>query len=95
MGSHEGNIINGNGVSGRDMEISVLPLGTKNKYKRMDSQLTDGGDDDLHHQAELENRRKTTRKFVFACAVFASLNNVLLGYGKISVFSRSCVYFVQ
>ncbi|CDP14766.1 unnamed protein product [Coffea canephora] len=88
MGSHEGNIINGNGVFGRDMEISVLPLGTKNKYKRMDSQLTDGGDDDSHHQAELENRRKTTRKFVFACAVFASLNNVLLGYGKISVFSH-------
>ncbi|XP_071907093.1 probable polyol transporter 4 isoform X1 [Coffea arabica] len=94
MGSHEGNIINGNGVFGRDMEISVLPLGTKNKYKRMDSQLTDGGDDDSHHQAELENRRKTTRKFVFACAVFASLNNVLLGY-DVGVMSGAILFIHQ
>lgn len=63
-----------------------LPLGAKNKYRRMDSELThdDGFDDDYDaslHRHQLE-RRRSTRKYVFACSVFASLNNVLLGYGK-------------
>ena len=84
MGIHDNNHITVNGVFGGDMDMSALPLGSKNKYKRMDSELTDG-DDDSHHHHQLEDRRKTTRKFVLACAIFASLNNVLLGYGKFSV----------
>lgn len=60
-----------------EMGMSDFPLGSKNKYKRMDSVFTD--DDD---QYQLEKRKKSTRKYVFGCAVFASLNNVLLGYGK-------------
>lgn len=63
-----------------------LPLGANNKYRRMDSQLThnDDFDDDYdasQHHRQME-RRKTTRKYVFACSVFASLNSVLLGYGR-------------
>lgn len=62
----------------------------KNKYKRMDSELTDFDDDideaTQHHHLQLE-RSKTTRKYVFACAVFASLNSVLLGYGNFISFS--------
>ncbi|CAI9089449.1 OLC1v1024021C1 [Oldenlandia corymbosa var. corymbosa] len=87
---------NGNGVYGGDMEMSVVPLGTKNKYKRMDSQLTfdeegDDHDDSHHHHHQLEQRKITTRKFVFACAVFASLNNVLLGY-DVGVMSGAILF---
>ena len=64
---------NGNGETG----VS-LALGSKNKYRRMDSELTE---DDDHYLRE--ERKSTIRKYVFACAVFASLNNVLLGYGKL------------
>lgn len=62
---------NGNGETG-------VALGSKNRYRRMDSELTE--DDDIHFP---EDRSETTRKYVLACAVFASLNNVLLGYGKL------------
>lgn len=74
---------NGNGEMG-------LVNGIKNKYTRMDSQLTDFDDDideaTQNHRIQLE-RSKTTRKYVFACAIFASLNSVLLGYGNFISFS--------
>lgn len=59
-------------------------LGFKNKYKRMDSEVNDDEFDDpnQHHQL---NRSQSTKKYVFACAVFASLNSVLLGYGNFLV----------
>ncbi|PIN06265.1 putative transporter (major facilitator superfamily) [Handroanthus impetiginosus] len=71
-------------------------VGVNNKYRRMDSQTNDDdfGDDydasQHHHQME---RRRTTRKFVFACSVFASLNNVLLGY-DVGVMSGA-ILFIQ
>jgi hypothetical protein len=65
-----------------EMGLSVVPLGTKNKYRRMDSELTEDVDDASRHRHQ-ENRTKSTRKFVFASAVFASLNSVLLGYGML------------
>lgn len=63
-----------------------LTLGSNNKYTRMDSQLSqsddfDGDYDASEHHRQME-RKKSTRKYVFACSVFASLNSVLLGYGK-------------
>ncbi|KAJ9549232.1 hypothetical protein OSB04_021775 [Centaurea solstitialis] len=70
-----------NGSGGGDMGISGVPLGSKNKYRRMDSELSD--DDDLEvvpYKQTQQERSSSTRKYVFACAVFASLNNVLLGY---------------
>ncbi|XP_071907085.1 probable polyol transporter 4 [Coffea arabica] len=93
MGIHDNNHITVNGVFGGDMDMSALPLGSKNKYKRMDSELTDG-DDDSHHHHQLEDRRKTTRKFVLACAIFASLNNVLLGY-DVGVMSGAILFIHQ
>ena len=64
----------------------ALSLGNKNKYRRTDSELSDDFDDDASpHHNQLE-RKKSTRRYVLACAIFASLNNVLLGYGKFSLF---------
>ncbi|KAH1090630.1 hypothetical protein J1N35_017887 [Gossypium stocksii] len=45
----------------------ALPLGNKSKYKRMDSELSDEFDDEASN--------------FLACAIFASLNNIVLGYG--------------
>lgn len=75
-----------------------LPLGAKNKYRRMDdSELrnSDDFDDDYdaaEHHRQLE-RAKATRKYVFACSVFASLNSVLLGY-DVGVMSGA-ILFIQ
>lgn len=80
---------NGNGEMG-------LVSSAKNKYKRMDSELTDFDDDvdeaTQNHRIQLE-RSKTTRKYVFACAIFASLNSVLLGY-DVGVMSGA-ILFIQ
>jgi hypothetical protein len=65
---------NGNGEVG-------LSIGTKNKYRRMDSEVTEDFDDGSHHHHQ-EKRSSSTRKYVLACAIFASLNSVLLGYGN-------------
>ncbi|OWM78641.1 probable polyol transporter 4 [Punica granatum] len=62
-------------------------LGRKNKYRRMDSQETD---DDLGS----DDRGRTTRKYVFFCAVFASLNNVLLGY-DVGVMSGAIIFIQE
>ena len=66
---------NGNG----EMGLSGVPLGSKNKYRRMASELTEEDDASQSHHHHVSN---STKKYVFACAVFASLNSVLLGYGK-------------
>ncbi|XP_010035723.2 probable polyol transporter 4 [Eucalyptus grandis] len=52
-----------------------------NEYKKMGSEIEDGDfeDDLVHYQQQLE-RRKSTRRYVFACAVFVSLNTAVLGY---------------
>lgn len=77
VGVHE----NGNG----EMGLSGIPLGSKNKYRRMDSELTE--EDERRHLSH------NTRKYVIACAIFASLNSVLLGYGK--HFSPFSTLFIQ
>lgn len=85
---------NGNVEMG--MGMSEFPLGSKNKYKRMENEVADYDDDDddpSHHHHQLEKRRKSTRNYVFACAVFASLNNVLLGY-DVGVMSGA-ILFIQ
>ncbi|GKV36756.1 hypothetical protein SLEP1_g44850 [Rubroshorea leprosula] len=71
---------NGNG----DMGVS---LGKKNKYRRMDSELSE----DFDHQLE---RSRITRKYVVAYAVFASLNNVLLGY-DVGVMSGAIIFIQE
>lgn len=69
-----------------DIGLSGVSLGSKNKYKRMDSEMKEDEDDDALHHHQEEDRRSRTKKYVFACAVFASLNSVLLGYGKCFLF---------
>ncbi|XP_072970975.1 probable polyol transporter 4 [Typha angustifolia] len=66
-------------------------LGGKGKYRRMDAQeeeVGEGGDLTLG-----EGRRNQTRRYVLACAIFASLNSVLLGY-DVGVMS-GCILFIQ
>ncbi|KAK6930716.1 Major facilitator, sugar transporter-like [Dillenia turbinata] len=72
-------------------------LGHKNKYRRMDSDLTEDGDedfDDLSNYQHSLDRRRSTKKYVYACAVFASLNSVLLGY-DVGVMSGAVLYIKQ
>lgn len=62
------------GVSG----FPAVSVGNKrNKYQRMDSDAEGNRHDDG------DTRSNRTRKYVMACAFFASLNNVLLGYGEL------------
>ncbi|KAL3632312.1 putative polyol transporter 4 [Castilleja foliolosa] len=64
-----------------------LGANKKNKYTRMDSQP----DDDYDASDQIMDRRNTTRKYVFACSVFASLNSVLLGY-DVGVMSGAIIF---
>lgn len=47
------------------------------KYERMDSDFVEG--ENLQPAEKTNN--KSSKKYVLACAMFASLNSVLLGYG--------------
>lgn len=81
---------NGNG----EMGSSGISLASKNKYKRMDSELIEDDYDDAshhHHQHEKSNR---TKKYVYACAFFASLNSVLLGY-DVGVMSGAIIFIQE
>lgn len=73
--------------------LSNFALGAKNKYKRMDSEVTDTEEDgDLNHQQNITN--SNTKKYVFACAIFASLNSVLLGY-DVGVMSGAIIFIQE
>ncbi|CAI9783663.1 unnamed protein product [Fraxinus pennsylvanica] len=80
-----------NGVG--EMGLGGVPLGAKNKYRRMDSELTDY-DGDFEQHNPLEKKINSTRKYVIACAVFASLNNVLLGY-DVGVMSGAIIFIKE
>ncbi|PWZ38726.1 putative polyol transporter 4 [Zea mays] len=84
---------NGGGASG----LAALPgfLGRKNKYVRMDDVLPSEqeGDDGGGGGAVHVRGRQSSRRYVFACSVFASLNSVLLGY-DVGVMS-GCILFIQ
>ncbi|CAN6572861.1 unnamed protein product [Malus baccata var. baccata] len=85
-------------IGNGDMGLSGIPLGTKNKYKRMDSEseveLTEEHEDaaSRHHLQQI--RSKQTRKYVLACAIFASLNHVLLGY-DVGVMSGAIIFIQE
>ncbi|RWW34226.1 hypothetical protein GW17_00001016 [Ensete ventricosum] len=57
---------NGKGIS------MLLGLGRKGKYGRIDADLSNDG----------PRRGIESKRYIFACAIFASLNSVLLGYGE-------------
>ncbi|KAF4363819.1 hypothetical protein F8388_000484 [Cannabis sativa] len=74
---------NGNGES-----VSEFQLGKKNRYKRMESDPLE------EEQEEEELQRHHTKKFVVACAIFASLNSVLLGY-DVGVMSGAIIFIQE
>jgi hypothetical protein len=76
MGLAEEAIGNGEGL-GR-----IPRLGAKQKYIRMDAQIPEEttGEEDRTGMKD-SDRISESRRYVIACAVFASLNSVLLGYG--------------
>jgi hypothetical protein len=64
---------NGNGI-----------VGGKNKYKRMDSDALEEDivlSNNVQDQEGVFVEKGDTRIYLLACAIFASLNSVLLGYG--------------
>ncbi|CAL9772614.1 unnamed protein product, partial [Musa acuminata subsp. burmannicoides] len=64
--------------------VSMLPgLGGKGRYGRIDTDLSDDG----------PRRGIESNRYIFACAIFASLNSVLLGY-DVGVMS-GCIIFIQ
>ncbi|XP_048137818.1 probable polyol transporter 4 [Rhodamnia argentea] len=69
------------GLVGIGEEERADSLKGMREYKRMGSKVEDDDfeDDLVHYQRQLK-RRKSTRIYVFACAVFVSLNSLLLGY---------------
>ncbi|KAF8411174.1 hypothetical protein HHK36_003717 [Tetracentron sinense] len=71
--------------------FSNLPLGSKNKYRRMESELTEEDDASNHHHHQQQDRSKNTQKYVMACAIFASMNSVLLGY-DVGVMSGAILF---
>lgn len=75
-----------------ELGFSGVPLGTKNKYKRMNNEQGGDFDDGLENDHNQLNNRNTG-KYVFACAVYASLNSVLLGY-DVGVMSGA-ILFIQ
>ncbi|XP_015065733.1 probable polyol transporter 4 isoform X1 [Solanum pennellii] len=61
------------------------------KYKRMDS---DGMEEDVAVLCEDKRNDMSSRKYVLVCAIFASLNSVLLGY-DVGVMSGAIMFIQQ
>ena len=72
---------NGNGERAGEVHI-----GSKNKYKRMDSDFVEEDLALYSDGMEMTRKNSNSKKFVFLCAIFASLNSVLLGYGLSFLF---------
>ncbi|KAK9267263.1 hypothetical protein L1049_009685 [Liquidambar formosana] len=77
---------NGNGDG-----VASFQMGNKNKYRRMDSDTTEE-DGILNHQQNV--KYSNTNRYVFACAIFASLNSVLLGY-DVGVMSGAIIFIQE
>lgn len=70
--------------------------GGRRKYRRMNADLEDDDDVsqlDIHddHISQLGNGKSKAKRYVMVCAVFASLNSVLLGY-DVGVMSGAILY---
>ena len=72
---------NGNGE-----RVGEVHIGSKNKYKRMDSDFVEEDLASYNDGMEMTRKNSNSKKFVFLCAIFASLNSVLLGYGMSFLF---------
>lgn len=79
-----------------DLGSSGIPLGSNNNYERIDSNMLAEDYDDASHHHHQKDRSRSTRKYVFACAVFASLNSALLGYGTLFYLVNDvCELFIK
>ena len=59
--------------------------GGRNKYAvldRSEEREPDAGTEGRRRPSAPESERRRRERFVYACAVFASLNAILLGYGE-------------
>jgi len=79
---------NGNGE-----RVGEFHIGSKNKYKRMDSDFVEEDLALYNDGMEMTRKNSNSKKFVFLCAIFASLNSVLLGY-DVGVMSGA-ILFIQ
>ncbi|KNA22745.1 hypothetical protein SOVF_031630 [Spinacia oleracea] len=75
-------------------KVGLNRTNKKNKYRRMDSpDLREELDEISEYEAQIL-RKSSTRKFVMASAVFASLNSVLLGY-DVGVMSGAVIFIKE
>lgn len=67
-------------------------MATKREYRRMEAgeEGEDLGEAEWAHRAEAQRqRRRRGQRYAFSCALFASLNAILLGYGQSSPYASS------
>ncbi|GJN26018.1 hypothetical protein PR202_gb13913 [Eleusine coracana subsp. coracana] len=81
-----------NGANGSGMPSLPDFLGKKSNYVRMDDVLPQEQDEGEDGGVRVR-RSQSSRRYVLACSVFASLNSVLLGY-DVGVMS-GCILFIQ
>lgn len=69
--------------------------GSRNKYAVLDRSEEpepvpepDAGTEGRRRPSAPESERRRRERFVYACAVFASLNAILLGYGEFAARAR-------
>ncbi|CAO2814466.1 unnamed protein product [Amaranthus hypochondriacus] len=70
--------------------MSNIEMGSKNKYKRMDSEVGEDDNESLNVRGK-KDIANSTRRYVMACAFFASVNSVLLGY-DVGVMSGAIIF---
>jgi hypothetical protein len=62
------------------MESVKMRPATKREYRRMELV---GEEEEWLHRAEAQSQwRRRGQRYTFSCALFASLNGILLGYGQ-------------
>uniref|UniRef100_A0A0E0PBV9 Uncharacterized protein n=1 Tax=Oryza rufipogon TaxID=4529 RepID=A0A0E0PBV9_ORYRU len=66
------------------MRPAAAAMATKSEYRRMEAEEEEELDkEEWARRAEAQRRRRRSGgRYVFTCALFASLNAILLGYGQ-------------
>ncbi|GFY91850.1 major facilitator superfamily protein [Actinidia rufa] len=76
------------------MALQENGQGGNRKYKRMDSDILEGGEDVSNFDNHQLGKSNSTKKYVLAYAIFASLNSVLLGY-DVGVMSGAIIFIQE
>ncbi|PSS24657.1 Polyol transporter like [Actinidia chinensis var. chinensis] len=80
------------------MALQENGQGGNRKYKRMDSDILEGGEDVSNFDNHQLGKSNSTKKYVLSYAIFASLNSVLLGYGLglyVGVMSGAIIFIQE